>query len=139
MVDFDPPLSAPNKGLGVCIPEHAKKKVEAEELKRIEEEEQYAKELELSEKRKKYSGDIPRFEIEGIYGISETYMLKGTVLSGTIVKGSKVPLGKRIAKVKDILFEGRSTKEISAGQRGALFIGKMKGMLVREGDVLELE
>ncbi len=136
MVEFDPPLSNANKGLGVCIPDHAKQRVEEEEHQRVLEEEKKA----VEEKRLKYTSDeIPRFEVESVFGISENYMIKGYVLSGKIVKGTKVPVGKKSARVKDLQYEGRAVKELNTGQRGAIFIGKAKGVLLREGDIIELE
>ncbi|MDD5163608.1 MAG: hypothetical protein PHD95_05375 [Candidatus ainarchaeum sp.] len=125
----------------VCIPE-ARKAIDEEEarLKKIENE-QKTKEQQMQENLKKielpvFTDSKPRLFIEGVFAVSSTLMLKGTVVSGKITKTSKLKIKKKIFKVKDLQLKGKNTGALLAGQRGAIFFEKAKGLYLRQGDII---
>jgi len=127
----------------VCIPEGRRIINEKEAQKRILEDEKKAKQQQmLKELTKKefptFTDNKPRFFIEGVFAVSGTLMLKGTVVSGKITKTSKLKIRKKAFKVRDIQLGGRSVGSIGTGQKGAVFFDKAKGLYLRTEEIVNL-
>jgi selenocysteine-specific translation elongation factor len=125
----------------ICIPDARKILNEHEAMLKKTETEQKAKEQQMLDGLKKrefpvFTDSKPRLCIEGVFAVSTTLMLKGTVVSGKITKTSKLKIKNKIFKVKDLQLKGKSTGALATGQRGAIFFEKAKGLYLRQGDVL---
>jgi hypothetical protein len=136
--DFGKKQPDPEK---VCIPE-ARQKIEKEEAeKKRAEEERKALELArikstLPPEMPTFNDNKPRLYIEGIFSVVDTLMVKGTVASGKITKQNKIKIKKKIFKVKDLQFKGRSVGSITMGQKGAVFFDKAKGLSFKTEDII---
>ncbi|MDD5148505.1 MAG: hypothetical protein PHH08_03505 [Candidatus ainarchaeum sp.] len=125
----------------VCIPEARRALNEHEAMLKKREEEAKAQLSLIQEDLKKrelpvFTDTKPRLFIEGVFAVSSTLMLKGTVLSGKITKTSKLKIRKKLFKVKDLQLKGKSTGSLIGGQKGAIFFEKAKGLYLRQGDII---
>jgi hypothetical protein len=125
----------------VCIPEAQRKKIEREaRLKRLEKtEKQKIEKIIKEEELPEFEDEKPRFLAEGIFAVIDTMMVKGTVVSGKIKKGTTIIVDKKKFKVKDLQFEGRSVPHLLTYQKGAIFFDKAKGLGLKAGKILEFK
>lgn len=118
------------KPLGICIPETAKTKIEAEQIQR-----------EKEEKEKKASEIFGAgFFVEGIFHFHDSLMVQGTAAGIRVKKNDRILLQGIRLIVKDVQVENRSAGSINPGQKGALFLKAEKGHfpIIRIGDLLEI-
>ena len=125
----------------VCVPEARRIIEETEaEMRKTEEEKKAAGQMLLEKEKKRelpvFTDAKPRLFIEGVFAVSTTLMLKGTVVSGKITKTNKLKIKSKLFKVKDLQLNGKSTGALVSGQSGAIFFEKAKGLYIRTGDTI---
>lgn len=127
----------------ICIPD-ARKKASQEKVQKKRVQEQKNKRLnrllEITEPIDAgipdFSDSKPRLQVDGLFVVGNTFMLKGTVVSGKIAKSNKLKTRTDSLKVKDIQFHGKSVGSLRSGQKGAVFFEKAAGINFRSGDVI---
>ncbi len=120
-------LAKPRKEhrLGVCVPEHQKKKIDLE----IEE---------IRQEKKAASVENNAFEVSGYYEVHDLAMVKGTLLRGRITSKNRVLLGEQDFKIREVQQNGRRVRALEEGDSGAVFL-KAKGLLIRAGQILDIK
>ncbi len=137
--------------LGVCIPEHASKKIEAKLKKEVAEAEAVKKAAEIAEKDKLIEKDTPLieavpeepngsalFEIDGVFQFQESLMVRGKVLRGTITRKSKAVIGRCKIGIDSLQLGTKEVELLQRRENGALHLKQSKGLFLRGGDVIEL-
>jgi selenocysteine-specific translation elongation factor len=115
------PKKREKRNLGVCIPEHRKKKTQ-----------RYAEQI---MKQQLSASKNAQFLVDGLYQVEGTLMLSGVVLSGTIKQGMKLALGEHELEITEIRCLNKSVEKLSAGERGAVFLNESRS-LFKTGEVL---
>ena len=110
------------KPLGVCIPEHQKRRIE---------------ELSKKEPKIKASGDAS-FEVTEYFQIHEFAIIKGNVLKGIVTNKDKLLIGGKKIKIAELWMNNRKVCMLNEGDSGAIFINT-KGLRLQPGEVLPIE
>lgn len=139
---FWPFGSTEKKQKEVCIPEARRIIDEKEVAKQMLEEEKKQREQLQKQKLEEqqlptFHDDKPRIFVEEVFSVSDTLMIKGTVVSGRITKRSKVKINKKTFSVKDLQLKRKSVGSLTFGQTGAVFFNKAKGLYVKTKQVIQ--
>jgi len=137
-----------HKAPDVCIPEHARIKLEKMSKENAKEEmkEQSERKIKMLEANTKLK-DIRQkdliwkayFEVTGVYSVAKTFMVTGFLESGNIKKKMSTEIEGKKLDVTDIMIAAQKVNRLFEGQDGTLFL-KCKGFpVIQRGDYLKFE
>jgi len=129
------------KEVKVCIPDHAKAKIEREVLnkkveKRKEKEEEVQNDFVI---KKKISGATNLFKVTGRYDSGESIMLSGYVESGSIKEKMKTNINGNSIKVDEIRIGSDKVDELNYMEEGTLFVKGKNVQSVKYDDLLDFK
>ena len=101
--------------LGICVPDHRRDKMAEGETEET---------------------PMPVLEVEGVYCVDDTFMIKGRMLGGELKKGLKVDFGSHKIEVLDVRSGRLGAEKLCRGERGALFV-KTSNYNISAGDIIE--
>lgn len=99
----------------------------------------HAKPAAVLEEKKPVPSKKNFFRIEMLYDIGTQVMLSGSVESGLLKKNLKTKIRDKQIPISDLKSGTESIKEISAGNKGTIFLRGKDLNILRTGDVLEFK
>ena len=125
----------------VCIPDHAKAKIEREVLDkkveiRKEKEEQIQNDFVI---KKKLSGATNLFKVTGRYDAGSEVALSGYVESGSIREKMKTNINGTEIKVNEIRMGSQKVDELNFMEEGTLFLKGKNIPIIRYDDLLDFK
>ena len=110
------------KPLGICIPEHQRKRTE---------------QLVKSEAKRAIKSDAA-FEVTDCFQIHEFAVIRGNVLKGIITNKDKLLIEGKKVKIAELWVNDKKVNMLDEGDSGAIFINT-KGLRLRPGTIIQVE
>lgn len=142
--------------LGVCIPNHAKPKLKTKPLQEKEKSKPAKKKRvnkkvkitsgtvvfetrdETEKREKKKRETVGELTVNSIYGVADTTMIEGNVISGTISIENVLETEEGIISVREIKRDGKSAIQLFEGEKGVIFLSK-PFFKIKGGEILEFK
>jgi len=125
----------------VCIPDHAKPKIEKEKKEKIIEERRIEKEKKENDFviKRKMQGATNLFKVTGRYDSAKETMLSGYVESGSIRDKMKTNINGNEIKVSEIRIGSKKVHELNIMEEGTIFVKGKNVQTVKYDDLLDFK
>jgi selenocysteine-specific translation elongation factor len=110
------------KPLGICIPEHQRKRTEK---------------LAKEETKKAIKSDAA-FEVTDYFQIHEFAVIRGNVLKGIITNKDKLLIEGKKIKIAELWVNDKKVNMLNEGDSGAIFINA-RGLRLQPGEIVQVE
>jgi hypothetical protein len=125
----------------VCIPDHAKGKIEREVLdKKVEKrKDAIAKQENDFIIKKRINGSTNLFKVTGRYDTGDEIMLSGHVESGSIVEKMNTNINGTQVKITEIRIGSQKVNELNIMEEGTLFLKGKNIQNIKYDDILDFK
>jgi len=125
----------------VCIPDHAKPKIEKEKNEKIIEERRLEKEKLENDfiVKRKIQGATNLFKVSGRYDSASEVMLSGLVESGSIREKMKTNINGNEIKITEIRIGSEKVDELNIMEEGTIFVKGKNVQNIKYDDLLDFK
>jgi len=125
----------------VCIPDHAKPRLEKEKNEKIAQERRIEKEKLENDfiVKRKIQGATNLFKITGRYDSANEIMLSGTVESGSIREKMKTNINGNEIKITEIRIGSQKVHELNIMEEGTIFVKGKSIQNIKYDDLLDFK
>ena len=125
----------------VCIPDHAKARIERDVLDKKVEKRKDAEDQKLNDMiiKKRINGSTNLFKVNGRYDSGDETALPGFVESGTIMEKMKTNVNGNQIRISEIRIGSTKVSELNFGEEGTIFLKGKNLQNIKYDDLLDFK